>query len=67
MQVNPSTVDWSLLATISSSQFTGPSVLAVPALSTTCYPLTFSPQMEDSIEVKTTMLGRGALKTYVLQ
>ena len=50
-QVNPSTVDWPLHADMTNSQFVGPSVITARALSTTCYPLTFSPQMEGDIEV----------------
>lgn len=57
MQVNPSTVDWSLIPTISSSQFTGPSGLNAGALSTSCYPLTFCPQIEGIIEVLGALVG----------
>ena len=49
--MNPSTVDWFLGAIISSSHFVGPSTLNALALSTTCYPLTFHPQMEGITEV----------------
>ena len=50
-QVNPSTSDWSLSATISSPQFSGPPAFVAHALTTTCYPLTFSPQIEGTVKV----------------
>ena len=51
-QVNPSTVDWPLKATLTGSGFSGPEILLAAALSTTCYPLTFNPKKEGEFLVR---------------
>ena len=51
MQVNPSTSNWSFIATINTPEFSGPNSFLAQALSTSCYPLTFSPHIEGIIHV----------------
>ena len=51
LQVNPSTTDWLFSAKINTPLFSGPDSFLAHALSTSCYPITFSPQTEGTIHV----------------
>ena len=50
-QVNPSTVDWPLVATLNGTGFRGPEFVVARGLATTSYPLTFSPKREGIVKV----------------
>ena len=50
--MNPSTVDWPLVASVvGGACFSGPAHIIARALSTACYPLTFDPRREGTVEV----------------
>ena len=51
LQVNQSSNDWLMEATIEGTGFTGPSTLVAKAFGTTFYPLIFSPQKEGTVQV----------------
>lgn len=50
-QVNPSTMDWPLQASLVGAGFHGPKSIMVEALTTSCYPLKFHPQREGLVKV----------------
>lgn len=54
IQINPSTVDWPLVATLNATSFKGPEFITAQSLSTTQYPLTFSPHREGIVQVYST-------------
>lgn len=65
--VNPSTADWPLIASLSGGGFSGPESLVARALTTTCYPLTFDPHTEGTVQGVLRLLNNTDNSEHVFQ